>query len=133
MLLVGCVALHCSVKVNIVINYVSLFILTIIFHFLIPKHVSRHEISPPKKRGKREQQQIFLGKVYSNFAAPVAFAKLGLSLHRDRCVPPHKPRQLRGGEGRKQPGGMQLRAGCRQGLCPGQGEAGILTSTQPAW
>lgn len=94
MLLVGCVALHCSVKVNIVINYVSLFILTIIFHFLIPKHVSRHEISP-QKRAKGEQQQIFLGKVYSNFAAPVAFAELGLSLHNDRCVPAQAPAALR--------------------------------------
>jgi len=94
MLLVGCIALHCSVKVNIVINIVRLFILTIIFHFLIPKHVSRHEISPQKKRKKENNSKIFLGKVYSNFAAPVAFAELGSSLHSDRCVPAPAPAAL---------------------------------------
>lgn len=84
MLLVGCVALCCSVRTNIGIDHVSLFVLTIIFHFLIPKHVSRHE-SLHKTEEKENNSKVFLGKVYSHFAAPVA--ELGLSPQNDTHVP----------------------------------------------
>lgn len=48
-----------------------------------------------KKEEKENSSKIFLGKVYSNFAAPVAFAELGFSLHNDRCVPAQVPAALR--------------------------------------
>lgn len=44
-----------------------------------------------KKEEKDNNSKIFLGKVYSNFAVPVAFAELGLSLRNDRCVPAQAP------------------------------------------
>lgn len=40
-----------------------------------------------KKEEKENNSKILLGKVYSNFAAPVAVAELGSSLHYDRFVP----------------------------------------------
>lgn len=86
MQLVGCVG-HRSVRANTVINHIRLFVLTIIFHFLIPKHVSRHEISP-QNRGKENNSKTLLGKVYSHFAASVAF-EWGSSLQIDSRVCSH--------------------------------------------
>lgn len=86
-----------------------------------------------KTAEKGNNSKIFLGKVYSNFAAPVAFAELGLSLHSARRVPARAPAALQR-RGQESPGWDAGWAGCWQGLRrPRQGEAGILTSTQPAW
>lgn len=79
-----------------------------------------------KKEEKENNSKTLLGKVYSNFAAPVAFAELGSSLHYDRFVPARSSAEE---SAESSPVGRS----CRQGPRPGQGEAGILTSTQPAW
>lgn len=119
MLLVGCAGLRRSVRANTVINHIRLFVLTIIFHFLIPKHVSRHEISP-QNRGKENNSKTLLGKVYSHhFAASVAF-EWGSSLQIDSRVCSHlNPGKFAGQHAAGAP------VGCgRQGSAPGRASRG---------
>lgn len=83
-----------------------------------------------KTEEKENYSKIFLGKVYPNFAAAVAFAELGLSLHSSSCVP-----AARGGEGRSPQGGMLAgwdagRAGCPR-LCVSRAGRGRDGSSLP--
>lgn len=140
MLLVGCVALHCSVKVKTVINYVSLFILTIIFHFLIPKHVSRHEISPPKEEEKEKQQQSISWQSIFQLCCSSSFCRIRLVPAEGRMCPRTSLRSSvqEGAESTRWdaaagrlPAGSASRA--RRGRDPHFHPAGMVTNASALW